>query len=141
MRYLFGAPAANLTVEGEIVVSAVRSLPGLSGWLFGLADEESTPGRQALEPAATDEDGRAALSLPVIDVPGTTRPVSAELIVRVTDAGGRLVERRVDVPLISRGSRLAVRPAFDGSVPQGSQAGFSVALFGEDGQPVWPHPR
>ncbi|SHI56343.1 hypothetical protein SAMN02745911_0522 [Aureimonas altamirensis DSM 21988] len=136
VRYLFGAPAANLTVEGEIVVSAVRSLPGLSGWLFGLADEESTPGRQALEPIATDEDGRAALSLPVIDVPGTTRPVSAELIVRVTDAGGRPVERRVDVPLISRGSRLAVRPAFDGSVPQGSQASFSVALFGEDGQPV-----
>lgn len=136
VRYLFGAPAANLTVEGEIVSSAVRSLPGLTGWLFGLADEETTPGRQPLEQTQTDTEGHAVLALPVLDLPGTTWPVAAELVVRVTDAGGRPVERRVDAPLISRGARLAIRPGFDGAVPQGSEAGFAVALFGADGQPM-----
>ena len=37
-RYLYGAPAAGLDLEGEIVYGAAKDRPGLTGYLFGLAE-------------------------------------------------------------------------------------------------------
>ena len=38
-RYLYGAPASDLTLEGELVVGAAKERPGLPGYRFGLTDE------------------------------------------------------------------------------------------------------
>ncbi|MEM8645169.1 MAG: MG2 domain-containing protein, partial [Pseudomonadota bacterium] len=39
-RYLYGAPAAGLTLEGELDVKTTRERDGHKGYLFGLASEE-----------------------------------------------------------------------------------------------------
>ena len=40
-RYLYGAPAAGLTLEGDLALKTTRESAGLPGYLFGLADEEA----------------------------------------------------------------------------------------------------
>src|SRR3954465_3426380 len=37
-RYLYGAPAAQLELEGEVVISPAGERPGFAGYQFGLAD-------------------------------------------------------------------------------------------------------
>ncbi len=39
-RFLYGAPAANLDLEAEILLNTVRERPDSPGFQFGLADEE-----------------------------------------------------------------------------------------------------
>ncbi|WP_062229072.1 alpha-2-macroglobulin family protein [Aureimonas frigidaquae] len=129
-RYLFGAPAAGLAVEGEVVLSAAQSLAARPGYVFGLSDEEVTPLRVPFEGTQTDAEGVAGIGLSPFEPPATTRPVSAELIVRVLDSGGRPVERRQTVPVAAEGTRIGIRPDFDGEVPEGGTAGFSVIALG-----------
>ena len=39
-RYLYGAPAAKLELEGEVIVAPASERPGFARYQFGLADEE-----------------------------------------------------------------------------------------------------
>ena len=39
-RFLYGAPAAKLELEGEMVIAAAKERPGFPGYRFGLADED-----------------------------------------------------------------------------------------------------
>ena len=39
-RFLYGAPASGLDLEGEMVIKPTKDRPGLAGYQFGLADEE-----------------------------------------------------------------------------------------------------
>ncbi len=39
-RYLYGAPASGLSLEGELVIGPAKERPGFAGYRFGLADEE-----------------------------------------------------------------------------------------------------
>src|SRR5205807_3237376 len=48
-RYLYGAPAAKLELEGEVVVAAASERPGFSGYQFGLTDEDVETTRQPLD--------------------------------------------------------------------------------------------
>src|SRR5262249_58125535 len=48
-RYLYGAPAAELDLEGEVVVSPAKEGPGFAGHQFGLANESVEIARQPLE--------------------------------------------------------------------------------------------
>ncbi len=70
-RYLYGPPAAGLSVEGEIVVrTATKDLEAYPGFKFGDTDELINPVRQPLEQLPdTDADGRATLevSLPAVE--------------------------------------------------------------------------
>ena len=48
-RYLYGAPAAKLELEGEVVVSLASERPGFAGYQFGLTDEDVETVRQPLD--------------------------------------------------------------------------------------------
>ena len=48
-RYLYGAPASNLELEGEVVIRAATERPGLAGYQFGATDEDVATIRQPLE--------------------------------------------------------------------------------------------
>src|SRR5690606_10069878 len=82
VRYLYGAPAANLAVEGDIVVKpAADGLSAFPGYHFGLADEAVEPVRAPIENLTkTDAEGRAELSLMLPPVPRSARPLQAELL-------------------------------------------------------------
>ncbi len=96
-RYLYGAPAAGLGLEGEVVVLPTRERPQWKGYEFGLADEQAEPTREPIaDLPAADNRGKAAFTVELDKVPATTRPLQAQVVVRMAEAGGRAVERTAD---------------------------------------------
>ncbi|MGB6120004.1 MAG: alpha-2-macroglobulin family protein [Mesorhizobium sp.] len=148
-RYLYGAPAADMSLEGEIVVSTTRSWQKFPGYVFGLADEgasgdEDDEGDNAQSTRielsdlpVTDEDGKAQIEVTVDQVPSTTRLLSGAVSVRMTEGGGRAVERSLDLAIRSETAAIGIKPEFSGgSVPQGSIANFRVIAADPDGKRI-----
>ncbi len=133
-RYLYGAPAPDLPIEGDIDVKAIDSLAAFPGYTFGLTEESIDPSRQPLEiDAATDADGKASFDVSLPDLPVTTHPLQAGLVIRVTDTNGRAVERTLDRPIAPTAPMIGVKPLFDGDLDEGANARFQAILVAPDG--------
>lgn len=134
-RFLYGAPAADLRLEGDISILAADALPGLAGYRFGLADEEVSPTRDTLSGLPrTDADGKATIGIHAPSLPETTRPLQARIDIRMREGGGRAVERSLSLPVERSGTMIGVKPLFsDDTVRQGSAAGFEVIAVDPDG--------
>jgi len=134
-RFLYGAPAAGLNLEGEIALKPTRQNAAFPGYQFGLADEEGTEAVRipldALEP--TDEQGKATFDADVVEVPSTTQLVNADIVVRMQEAGGRAVERSLTLPVKSDGARIGIKPEFSGDLAENSVGNFTVIVVGSDG--------
>jgi uncharacterized protein YfaS (alpha-2-macroglobulin family) len=136
-RYLYGPPAANLAVEGEIIVKAsTKDLEGFAGYRFGLADEKISPVRKTLEAEpATNDEGKAVVDVTLPAIPRTARPLEADVILRLREPGGRTIERTVTLPVDPRAARLGIKPLFaDDSVREGEAASFDVVLLDAAGR-------
>ena len=130
-RYLYGATAPDLSVDGEVEVKPVDTLAGFPGFKFGLASDPADPQRQPFETdAKTDADGKATFDVSLPELPASTKPFDAKVIVRLTDTNGRAVERTLALPVAATGIRLGVKPLFDGDVPEGGPARFDVIAVG-----------
>ncbi len=57
-RYLYGTPAAELGLEGEVIISPAKERPGLPGYVFGLSDEEVSATRSPLNELPADRRAR-----------------------------------------------------------------------------------
>jgi uncharacterized protein YfaS (alpha-2-macroglobulin family) len=134
-RYLYGAPAAKLELEGEVVVSLASERPGFAGYQFGLTDEDVETVRQPLDNLPeTDQNGKARLALTLEKQPATTRPLEAQVIIRMAEPGGRAVERKLTLPVIPGGPMIGIKPLFSGrSLGEGQTATFDVVLASPDG--------
>src|SRR5262245_36308945 len=140
-RYLYGPPAAGLAVEGEIVVKpSAREVAGFPGFKFGLADEQVSPVRKTLEQLpATDAEGRAAIGVRLPPLPRTTRPLDADVILKLRESGGRTIERTVTLPVELPHPRIGIKPLFTGGqIGEGEMARFELVLLGADGRPIEP---
>ncbi|MCR4282000.1 MAG: MG2 domain-containing protein, partial [Bauldia sp.] len=136
-RYLYGAPAAGLAAEGEVLLKPTDMLAAFRGYKFGLAEESIEATRQPLDIAGTtDEDGKAVLEATLPDLPQTTRPIEATLIIRVADTNGRAIERTIVRPVVADGSMIGVRPLFDGDVEEGATARFDAILVSPGGTQI-----
>jgi uncharacterized protein YfaS (alpha-2-macroglobulin family) len=135
-RYLYGAPASALDLEGELVVAAAKERAGYSGYQFGLVDEEIATHREPLEDLpATDEKGQARFEVRLDRVPQSTRPLEAQVVVRMAEPGGRAVERKLTLPVVPEGNMIGVKPLFSGrSLGEGENASFDVVLVSPDGR-------
>ncbi len=135
-RYLYGAPASALDLEGEIVIAPAKERPGLTGYRFGQADEEVSSERKALEDLPqTDDKGKARFEVALDKIPATSRPLEAQVTVRLTEAGGRAVERKITLPVVASANMIGVKPLFSGrSLGEGETASFDVALVAPDGK-------
>lgn len=134
-RYLYGPPAANLSVEGDIVVKEAKTgLAAFPGYAFGLADEAVSPVREALEDLPeTNEAGIAEIPVKLPSITKTARPLEANIILRLREDGGRTIERQITLPVVSRDPRIGVKPLFEGgSVGEGETANFDVISLGAD---------
>jgi uncharacterized protein YfaS (alpha-2-macroglobulin family) len=135
-RFLYGAPAAGLALEGEQTLSLTHQWDRYKGFYFGLADE------QASEPAVTPltdlpvvgDDGKATFPVVVDQLPATTQLVNAKVTVRMREAGGRAVERSLDLAVRPQGEMIGIRPDFADEVPQGGTAKFSLIAVDPDGK-------
>ncbi len=135
--FLYGAPASGQRVEGEVVVSPTRQFPGFDGYTFGLVDEQIWPERTSLpDGVTTDEEGKASFTLPVPQLQPTTAGYTAKVITRVVEAGGRYVERTLDLPVLADGRRIGVKPAFEGGVDEGAPAEFELVALDKQGDRI-----
>lgn len=132
-KFLYGAPASGQRLEGEVVVSPTRANAAFPGYVFGLADEQIYPERANLEDGtATDADGNASFTPTLPQLAPTTAGYTARITARVVEAGGRYVERSLELPVVSDGVRIGVKPAFDGGVDEGGPADFDVIAVDAD---------
>ncbi len=135
-RFLYGAPASGLDLEGEMVISPAAERPGYAGYQFGAKndDEGETTERQPLEDVPqTDEQGKAKFSVAVDKLPATTRPLEAKITVRMAEPGGRAVERSIMLPVEPPTTQIGVKPLFV-SLGEGDSANFDVVLLAPDGK-------
>ncbi|NEV61950.1 alpha-2-macroglobulin family protein [Thiorhodococcus minor] len=135
-RFLYGAPASELDVEGTVQVKPTDGLDAFPGYRFGLESESLTPIGGPLGAARTDSQGKARLPLDLPEFPPTSKPLEAEIQVRVLDESGRPVERELALPVASKQARIGVKPLFEGSVEQGGNARFEVIAIDAEGRPA-----
>ena len=94
------------TLEGEVVISAAKERPGFAGYQFGLdrRGRSTTDAPAAGGPAADRRQGQGDASPSALDkMPAATRPLEAQVIVRLAESGGRAVERKLTLPVTPRG--------------------------------------
>ncbi|MGB7616328.1 MAG: MG2 domain-containing protein, partial [Pseudolabrys sp.] len=114
-HFLYGAPASNLELSGEVTIAPAKELPGFPGYTFGLFDDEVTTVRQELEDLpGTDAAGKATFHVKLDKVPASGRPREAQITVSMAESGGRAVERKLMLPVIPDAAMLGVKPAFSG---------------------------
>ncbi len=103
-RFLYGAPAAGLSLEGEVNITTTRKWDAFPGYLFGLADEDNGEAKQIpLENLPVlDAQGKASFDVSVGDLPVTTRRLAASVVVRMREGSGRAVERSLDLDIANR---------------------------------------
>jgi uncharacterized protein YfaS (alpha-2-macroglobulin family) len=134
-RYLYGAPASNLGLEGEVVISAVRELPQFPGFQMGQQDEAFANVRKDLdELPTTDQTGAATVSVPLPEIGQTSRPLKADVTLRLRETSGRALADRLGLAVNTGKSFVGVKPLFDGSVPDGTTAAFEVISIAADGK-------
>ncbi len=133
-RYLYGAPAPDLPIEGDLDIKTTDGLDAFPGYTFGLKDDSVEPSRQPLEiDAATDADGKASFDIDLPDLPVTTHPLQADMIIRVADTNGRAVERTLTRPIEPTAPMIGVKPLFAGDLDQGANARFQAIMVAPDG--------
>lgn len=135
-RYLYGAPAAGLALEGEVTLKPTREDKGLPGYQFGLADEEvGTDNRTTLEDLPTlDENGHAVIDVAAASLPSTTRLIEADITIRMREGGGRAVERKLSLPVRPETDMIGIKPEFSGDLPENALANFNVILRSPEGE-------
>jgi uncharacterized protein YfaS (alpha-2-macroglobulin family) len=137
-HFLYGAPTSGLELEGEVVIAPATERSGFAGYAFGLSDEEVEATRQPLEDLPdTDANGKAHFGVAPDKLPSTTRPLEAQVLVRMAEAGGRAVERKLTLPVTPSGPMIGVKPLFSGrSLGEGQNASFDVIMAAPDGKPL-----
>jgi alpha-2-macroglobulin len=137
-RFLYGAPAAGLDLEGEVVIAPAKSLAGFAGYQFGVSDDEFSAEQQTLDDLPqTDEQGKARFTVNLDKVPNVQRLLEARITVRMAESGGRAVERKLTLPVTPSGSMIGVKPLFSGkSLGENDQANFDIVMVRPDGQAV-----
>lgn len=132
-RFLYGAPAANLDIEGETALSAARTLDAFPGYNFGLAEESFDSAIEPFSGAKTDEEGHADIPITLPASGATSLPLTATMNVRVLDTSGSPVERSLTLPVVSEADRIGIKPLFDGDASENSEVGFEVIALDKSG--------
>jgi hypothetical protein len=135
-HFLYGAPASNLDLSGSVSIAAAKERPGFAGYSFGLADDDVTAVRKDIEEmTTTDATGKATFPVELDQIPTTSRPLEATIIVSMAESGGRAVERKITLPVEPDAAMIGVKPAFSGrSLADGANADFDVVVAAPDGK-------
>lgn len=138
-RYLYGPPGADLAIEGDIVVKAAKDdLAGFPGYVFGRSDERIIASRKQLEALGeTAADGTATVKIDLPAIDKTQKPLSADVILKLRESGGRTIERTITMPVDLAVARVGIKPGFAGtSVRDDDVLKFDVIELDAAGKPV-----
>ena len=135
-RFLYGAPAADLDLEGEVTITAAKERAGFAGYQFGLADEEVDAVQQPLEDLpTTDAAGKASFPVQLDKLPSSS---SARWRRRLRCAwpspAAAPSSARSHCRSRASGNMIGVKPLFSGrSLADGANATFDVVIVAPDG--------
>lgn len=136
-RYLYGAPAEGLALEGDVVIKPTRSLKDMPGYVFGLAEEEigdnTTVALDGLQPL--DSKGHGTIDVLINDLPSTTRLLEATLSARLKEGSGRAVERQLTLPVQTGQSAIGIKPEFSGDLGENATGHFRLIALDANGKP------
>ncbi|MEO0914145.1 MAG: MG2 domain-containing protein, partial [Pseudomonadota bacterium] len=136
-RYLYGAPGADLAIEGETLLRATQALPAFPGYRFGPHDVATSPAYAGIEgQPKTDAEGNATLPLAIATPGEALTPFEMTAQIRLADASRRVVERSITAPVAPDGPLIGIRPLFDGAVPEGGTAQFTLIAVDGDGRRI-----
>src|SRR6195256_51416 len=136
-HFLYGAPASNLQLEGDMLVAPASERPGFPGYQFGVADEETASNERTPIESLPEADANGVATFPVslAKPPTSTRPQEAQIFVRMAEAGGRAVERKLVLPVAPGTPLIGIKPLFsDKSVAEGDKAEFDILFAAPDGE-------
>ncbi|WP_024511930.1 alpha-2-macroglobulin [Bradyrhizobium sp. ARR65] len=136
-HFLYGAPASNLQLEGDMLVVPAAERPGFPGYQFGVADEETTSNERTPIEDLPESDANGVASFPVslAKPPTSTRPQEAQVFIRMAETGGRAVERKLVLPVAPTTAQIGVKPLFgDRNVAEGDKADFDVVFVSPEGK-------
>ena len=142
-RYLYGAPGANLPLDGDITLTSAEDSvlpPQMRGFEFGLADSSfSSVIRQLGANLVTQPDGTAKIKARIPDV-SSQHPLAATISLRVSEIGGRAITRQSVIAILPKGPIIGVKPDFadagGANLGANTDAGFKLALFNPAGQRI-----
>jgi alpha-2-macroglobulin len=136
-RYLYGAPAAGLTMEGEVVITPTQVWSAFPGYVFGLTEEakSESDGRTTLEGLpGLDEEGKAVIEVSADGAPDTSRLLTGNVVIRMRESGGRAVEKNLALEITPPGDMIGIKPGFEGGeIPEGSVAKLKVIAANAEG--------
>ncbi len=138
-HFLYGAPASGLQLEGDMLVAPAEARPGYAGYQFGVDDEETASNERTPIENLPESDDKGVASFPVslAKAPTSTRPQEAQIFIRMAEAGGRAVERKLVLPVAPVSAMIGVKPLFgDKNVAEGDKANFDVVFVSPDGKPL-----
>src|SRR5262249_35692192 len=82
-------------------------------------------------------EGVAMIPVRLPALPKSTRPLEADVILRLRESGGRSIERTLTLPVDTRSARIGIRPLFQGNqVGEGETAAFQAIVLGTEGKPI-----
>ena len=89
-KFDIGRVLARLVEKGDIVVKpSGKDLEGYPGYQFGQADESIDPVRKPLDATtSTDAEGNAQVAITLPAIPHTSKPLEANVILRLRETGG-----------------------------------------------------
>ena len=137
-RFLYGAPASALDLEGDLNIAVAAERSGFAGYQFGLDGEDVAAVQQPLDSLpSTDDAGKATFKVDIDKLPSSTHPLEARIAVRMAEPGGRAVEHKITLPVTASGNMIGVKPLFIGrSLAEGASAAFDVVVVAPNGTAV-----
>lgn len=135
-RYLFGAPGADLDIEGELRLKPRNEVEGFVGYRFGRHDKPFYASTEYFGGETTDAAGMADVFLPLPDQTAVGQPLEADIKVRVLEGPGRPVERSLTHPVAAAGALIGIKPLFEDVVAEGTSARFDVVALDADLAPT-----
>ena len=138
-KYLYGATAPGLSIEADAVLRPVTTLSKYPGYTFGRTDDTVQTDREPLGVVGTtDEQGNATAQVTLPEATETTRPLEADVILRLVDTNGRTIERSITRPVMADVDRIGIKPQFTDSngLADGASAGFDVITVAPTGELV-----
>jgi uncharacterized protein YfaS (alpha-2-macroglobulin family) len=138
-KYLYGATAPDLAIEADAILRPVTTLADFPGYTFGRLDDTIETSREPLGVVGTtDESGNAVAEVTLPEAQVTTRPLEAQLLLRLVDTNGRTIERSLSRPVLASGDRIGIKPAFGDAtgLEEGSEARFDIIAVSPEGEAV-----
>lgn len=147
--YLYGAPASNNALQGQLYVRAHRELAALPGFEIGNIADENLSRRLMSFETELDKSGLGQVTVPKSELEEITSPFDVILQASLLDAGGRPINRQVTQTVWSVDALPAIRPIMDkkdvydyernktfkrATVDENSTASFDIAYINPNGE-------